>query len=73
VPACPGRFRAAEFRHQANPIHKSMPTDFLVHLLQSPTIGVSYVVTPQNARALCWMIAHTNGHNTQSHTSTQIH
>jgi hypothetical protein len=45
-----------------------MSSDFFVHALHSPTVGVSYVVTPQNARALCWMIAHTAPSQRQQHT-----
>lgn len=49
-----------------------MPTDFLVHLLHSPAIGVSYVVTPQNSRALCWMIAHTTPSQRPQHTIAHL-
>src|SRR6185312_2820479 len=49
-----------------------MPTDFLVHPLRSPAIGVSYVVTPQNARALCWMIAHTTPSQRPQHTIAHL-
>ena len=45
-----------------------MPTDFLVHVLRSPTVDITYVVTPQNARALCWMIAHTAPSQRPQHT-----
>jgi len=36
-----------------------MSPDFLIHSGESPATCVLYIVTPQNARALCWMIAHT--------------
>lgn len=49
-----------------------MPTDFLVHPLHSPAIGVSYVITPQNARALCWMIAHTTPSQRPQHTIAHL-
>jgi hypothetical protein len=49
-----------------------MPTDFLVHPLHSPAIGVSYVVTPQNSRALCWMIAHTTPSQRPHHTIAHL-
>jgi hypothetical protein len=49
-----------------------MPTDFVVHSLNTPAIGVSYTVTPQNARALCWMIAHTPPSQRTQHTIAQL-
>ncbi len=36
-----------------------MSPDFLIHSEYSPAAGVLYIVTPQNTRALCWMIVHT--------------
>jgi hypothetical protein len=36
-----------------------MNPDFLIHSVDSPATGALYIVTPQNTRALCWMIAHT--------------
>ena len=49
-----------------------MPTDFLVHPLHWRAIGVSYVVTPQNARALYWMIAHTTPSQRPQHTIAHL-
>jgi hypothetical protein len=36
------------------------------------TVGVSYVVTPQNVRALCWMIAHTTPSQRPQHTIAHL-
>jgi hypothetical protein len=49
-----------------------MPTDFLLQSLHSTAIGVSYVVTPQNVRALCWMIAHTTPSQRPQHTIAHL-
>lgn len=49
-----------------------MPTDFVVHSSHSTTTAVSYVVTPRNARALCWMIAHTPPSQRPQHTIAQL-
>lgn len=49
-----------------------MPRDFLIQSLHSPAIGASYVVTPQNARALCWMIAHTASSQRPQHTIAHL-
>ncbi|HET9184331.1 MAG TPA: hypothetical protein VFP59_19590 [Candidatus Angelobacter sp.] len=49
-----------------------MPTDFVLHSLNTQATGVCYVVTPQNARALCWMIAHTLPSQRPQHTIAQL-
>jgi hypothetical protein len=55
------------------PIHiQFMPTDFVLSSLSTQATGVSYVVTPQNARALCWMIAHTPPSQRPQHTIAQL-
>jgi hypothetical protein len=45
-----------------------MTPDFLIHSEASPTTPVLYIVTPQNTRALCWMIAHTASTQRPQHT-----
>ncbi len=45
-----------------------MTPDFLIHSEDSPATGVLYIVTPQNTRALCWMIAHTASTLRPQHT-----
>jgi hypothetical protein len=49
-----------------------MTPDFLIHSMHLPTTCVLYIVTPQNARALCWMIAHTNPTQRPQHTIAQL-
>jgi hypothetical protein len=48
-----------------------MSPDFLIHSVDSTT-GVLYIVTPQNARALCWMIAHTTPVQRTQHTIAHL-
>jgi hypothetical protein len=47
-------------------------SDFLVHSVISPTTGLIYVVTPQNTRALCWMIARTSPSQRPEHTAANL-
>jgi hypothetical protein len=49
-----------------------MTPDFLIHFVQSPSTGVNYIVTPKNARALCWMIAHTSPNERPQHTIARL-
>ncbi len=49
-----------------------MSQDFLIHSVCSPTTGVLYIVTPQNTRALCWMIAHTAPTQRPQHTTAHL-
>jgi len=44
-----------------------MTPDFRIHSQDSPS-GLVYVVTPQNTRALCWMIARTGPSQRPHHT-----
>jgi hypothetical protein len=54
------------------PTVRFMSPDFLIHSVDLPTAGVSYIVTPQNARALCWMIAHTTPIQRPQHTVARL-
>lgn len=45
-----------------------MIPDFLIDSIISPAGGPVYVVTPQNTRALCWMIARTSPAQRPEHT-----
>jgi hypothetical protein len=49
-----------------------MSSDFLIHSVDSLPSGVLYIVTPQNARALCWMIAHTAPAQRPQHTIAHL-
>jgi hypothetical protein len=49
-----------------------MTPDFLIHSAHAPTTCVLYIVTPQNARALCWMIAHTRPIQRPQHTTAHL-
>jgi len=49
-----------------------MSPDFLIHSEYSPAPGVVYIVTPQNTRALCWMIAHTTPSQRPQHTIAHL-
>ena len=49
-----------------------MSPDFLIHSVHSPAAGVLYIVTPQNTRALCWMIAHTATIQRPQHTIAHL-
>jgi hypothetical protein len=49
----------------------NMTPDFRIHS-QDSTSGVVYVVTPQNARALCWMIARTAPSQRPQHTIAHL-
>jgi hypothetical protein len=49
-----------------------MSPDFLIHSVGSPATGVLYIVTPRNARALCWMIAHTTPIQRLQHTVAHL-
>jgi hypothetical protein len=49
-----------------------MTPDFLIHSVDSPGDGVLYIVTPQNTRALCWMIAHTTPIQRPEHTVAHL-
>ena len=49
-----------------------MSPDFLIHSVYSPTDGVLYIITPQNTRALCWMIVHTSPIQRPQHTVANL-
>ena len=49
-----------------------MTPDFLVESVHAPPAGALYMVTPRNARALCWMIAHTIPIQRPQHTIAHL-
>ena len=49
-----------------------MTPDFLIHPPASSRPDVVYIVTPQNSRALCWMIARTSPSQRPEHTIAQL-
>jgi hypothetical protein len=49
-----------------------MTPDFLIHSVYAPAACVFYIVTPQNARALCWMIGHTTPAQRPQHTIAHL-
>ena len=49
-----------------------MSPDFLIHSVHAPPTGVLYIVTPRNAHALCWMIAHTTPTQRPEHTIAHL-